>query len=88
MILDTPESIHMFCLLSMKGRLKLEIKGFKFRGRTTYSIIKQRFGFRGNRAKVLKQLEAHIDDMARPVPSHCVHRLNHRGMAQPDPRRS
>ena len=60
-VCDTPESIEMFCLLSMRGRLRLEIIGLKFRGRTTYSIIKEKFGFRGSKAKVLKLLEEHIN---------------------------
>ena len=54
-ICDTPEKISVFRLLSIKGRLSLELSGMKFRGRSTFSIVKQEFGFKGNKQRVYDQ---------------------------------
>jgi len=40
----------------------LEIAGMKRRGRSAYSIIKEEFGFKGNKQRVLKQLETKLDE--------------------------
>jgi uncharacterized protein (DUF2141 family) len=46
----------------MAAGLKLEIKGIRSsRGRTCYALAKSEFGFKGNKTKVLEQLEAHIE---------------------------
>ena len=60
-VADTPDKINMFRLLSLKGALKLEMVGMKRRGRSAYAIIKDEFGFKGNREKVLNQLQEHIE---------------------------
>ena len=60
-IADTPDKINMSRLLSLKGALKLEMVGMKRRGRSAYAIIKDEFGFKGNREKVLNQLQEHIE---------------------------
>ena len=44
-------------VLALKGMLKLETKGLTRRGRSAYSIVKSEFGFRGNKEKVLAQLD-------------------------------
>lgn len=54
-IADTPDKIDAVRLLSMKGRLKLEVAGMKFRGRSTYSIIKSEFNLKGTKQRVLDQ---------------------------------
>ena len=59
--LDTPEAINAYRLCALRGALKLEILGMTRRGQSAYSIIKQEFGFKGNRQKVLEQLQAKID---------------------------
>jgi hypothetical protein len=61
-VFDTPEQIAFFQLAAMKGRLKLEVKGLKFRGRSTYSIAKERYGLKGSRESVLAQLEAMVEE--------------------------
>ncbi len=61
LVVSDPEGIELYSLLAMKHRLKLEMLGLKFRGRTTYSIIKERFLFKGNKASVLEQLQMLID---------------------------
>jgi len=56
----------MFRLLSLKGRLKLEINpGIRFR-QSTYAAIKRQFGFKGNRKSVLAQLETYIETLMPP----------------------
>jgi hypothetical protein len=56
----TGEHIQVARLLALKGRLKLEIVGLKSRGRSTSTILKQEFGWKGNKQKLLTQLEGHI----------------------------
>jgi len=46
----------------MRGALKLELKGFHRRGRSIYSVVKQEFGFKGNKQKVLDQFELYIKE--------------------------
>ncbi len=53
----TSQDIQAWRLRTLRGALKLEILGMKRRGRSAYSIIKEEFGFKGNKAKVLEQVE-------------------------------
>jgi len=62
-VCDTPESINMFRLLSLRGRLQLEIRtGMKFRI-PTGPAVKKMFGLpKGCRlTTALKALEAEIE---------------------------
>ena len=55
---DGAESISLFRLITMVQGLKLECKVLRLtRGRTCYAIAKAEFGFKGNKQKVLEQLE-------------------------------
>ena len=60
---DSPDQIALFRLKSLRGALKLEILGIKRNGRSVYSIVKEEFGFKGNKQKVLKQLELKIEEI-------------------------
>jgi hypothetical protein len=62
MVYDSAEQIAMFRMKALRGALKLEILGMKRRGRSVYSIVKEEFGFKGGKAKVLKQLESKIEE--------------------------
>jgi len=62
-VLDTPEDINMFRMLSLKGALGLEVKGMKRRGRSAYSIVKEEFGLKGNKQRVLEQFTAIVEKM-------------------------
>ena len=62
-VLDTPEDINMFRMLSLKGALGLEVKGMKRRGRSAYSIVKEEFGLKGNKQRVLEQFTAIVEQM-------------------------
>ena len=62
-MLDTPEQIQGARLLMLRQGLTLETKGLRLtRGRTAYSIIKEEFGFKGNKIKVLEQFEEMLED--------------------------
>jgi|TARA_R110000824_G_scaffold199750_1_gene383735 hypothetical protein len=59
----TGDHIPFYRLLVMRKGLQLEIKGIRMsRGRTCYALAKSEFGFKGNRDRVLAQLEDHIAD--------------------------
>ena len=62
-ILDTPEQIDLFRLLSLRSALKLECLGMSRRGQSVYSIVKAEYGPKGNKKSVLKQLEQIIEDI-------------------------
>ena len=55
--------VDTFRLLALRGALRLEIKGLKRRGRSVYSIIKEEFGFKGNKEKVLSQMNQLIKEV-------------------------
>ena len=57
-VLDIPEDINAGRILALKGALKIEVHtGLRRRGQSAYSIVKEEFGFKGNKARVLSQLE-------------------------------
>jgi anion-transporting ArsA/GET3 family ATPase len=66
-VFDTPEAINTFRLLALRGALKLEMAGMTKRGQSAYSIIKQEFGFKGSREKVLQQLNEYVDELKELV---------------------
>lgn len=56
--LDTPEKIQMARYLTMRSGLKLEIQGLRLsRGVNCYKMIKDTFGLKGSKQKVLEQFE-------------------------------
>ena len=57
-MLDTPEQIQMARYLTMRSGLQLEVKGMRLtRGLSCYKMIKDTFGLKGNKQKVLDQFE-------------------------------
>ena len=54
---------NIYRMVTLSKALKLEIKGMKRRGRSVYAIIKDEFGFKGGKQKVLDQLEDHIKSL-------------------------
>lgn len=50
------------------GALKLEVAGMKRRGRSAYAIVKDEFGLRGNKRRVLEQLQDIKDRLNEPYP--------------------
>jgi hypothetical protein len=69
-VCDTPDSIRFFSLLSMRGRLKMEMRGLRFkpvRGMTTATAVKKMFGLPKScrNAKALARLEEEIEAMKK-----------------------
>ena len=50
------------------GALKLEVAGMKRRGRSVYAIVKDEFGLRGNKKRVLEQLQDTKERLNEPYP--------------------
>jgi len=63
MIADTPYKIDLLTLLYLRRNLKLEVVGLKGRGRAAYSVLKQELGIKGNKQKVLDQVNQMIQSM-------------------------
>ena len=58
----TGEHTRLFALISLKQAIVLEGKGLKMsRGVSAMSLAKRRYGLKGNREKVLAQVQAMID---------------------------
>lgn len=60
------ENIAKVRVLALKGALNMELRGLKRRGQSAYSIIKQEFGFKGNKQRVYDQLVAYCNEHIFP----------------------
>jgi len=61
MVITNPQDIARYRLLTLRTGLKLEIRGLRVsKGRSCYAIIKQEFGFKGDKASVLEQFEKYL----------------------------
>jgi len=60
MIIDNPNHIELFRLLTIKAALSLEIAGLTGRGKSAYSLAKKEFGLKGNKQKVFDQVNAMV----------------------------
>jgi len=65
-VITGEDNIKNARILTLRSALKLEVKGMKRRGRSVYSIVKQEFGFRGNKQRVLEQLNEYIAENILP----------------------
>ena len=64
MIIDNPSHIELYQMMVQKQALKLEIYGMKLsRGRTVYSLIKEMYGLKGSKQRVLEQFTKIIEDI-------------------------
>ena len=55
-VYDTPEAINAYRNRVLLRGLQAEVRGMKLtRGRSCYSVIKEQFGLKGNKQKVLDQ---------------------------------
>jgi hypothetical protein len=71
-VFDTPEAINAFRMLSVHGRLKLEMKGLRFRI-NTFSFVRRELGLpsRTPRTKVLAAWEQKMDELG--IKYHAAH---------------
>ena len=61
-VMMTGQHIPLFRLMTLRNGLTMEVVGMRMsRGRTCYAIAKAEFGFKGNKAKVLEQLDAYVE---------------------------
>ena len=63
MMITGERNIALWRLLTMKAALKLEVAGMRHSHGSVYALVKREFGFKGNKARVLEQLTAHIDNI-------------------------
>jgi hypothetical protein len=54
-LIDTPEKLQAYRLLTLKSMLKLEVLGMKKAGKSAYSIVKEEFGLKGSKQSVFNQ---------------------------------
>jgi hypothetical protein len=55
-VINRPEQIEAFRLLTLRQALMLEMKGMRRTGKSAYSILRE-MGYTGTRAEVLEQLD-------------------------------
>ena len=60
------DNVDRFRVLTLRGALRLEVVGLSRRGRSVYSIVKEEFGFKGNKQSVLDQLNEWIENNILP----------------------
>ena len=65
MIADTPYKIDLLTLLYLRRNLRLEVVGLKGRGRSAYSVLKEELGIKGNKQKVLDQVNQMIQAITK-----------------------
>lgn len=53
MVLDTPDAIHAYSLISLRSMLRLEAAGMKRKGQSALSIVKQRTGLKARTAAAM-----------------------------------
>jgi hypothetical protein len=82
MVITGTSQIMMTRALSMKHALRLEVRsGLKVSNKfNVYKLVKEEFGFKGSKQKVLEQLEAYIDKKLKRIyvppedgKPHCVY---------------
>lgn len=57
-IIDTPEGINAYHILSMVYAIKLESLGMKNSRGSVYALAKRKYNLKGNRESVMAQLRA------------------------------
>ena len=63
MINERPEHIELYRMITQRQALKLEIYGMKRRGRSAYALIKEIYGLKGSKQRVLEQFTKIIEDI-------------------------
>jgi hypothetical protein len=56
-----PNQIALFQLLAQKSAFRLELAGMKGRGRSMHIMIKEKYGFKGNRQAVYTQFCEYVE---------------------------
>ena len=64
-VANKPHEIEWVRLLYLRYGLRMEVVGLKSRGRSAYSIAKEELGIKGNKQKVLEQVNEMIQSVKR-----------------------
>jgi hypothetical protein len=65
----TGTGIELYRLMALLSALKLEEKGLKLsRGRSALQVAKKQYGLKGNRASIIEQVQAMVDELNPKVP--------------------
>lgn len=66
MIIQTKNEFDIFRILQLRAALRLECAGMRHSsGRSVCPIVKQLFGFKGNKQSILDQLCQHIENLKK-----------------------
>lgn len=71
-VISGKQNVDRARLLILRSALKLEVQGLKHSRGSIYAQVKREFGFKGNKQKVLDQLNTLIDEtvLAEETPIH------------------
>ena len=74
MVITGKENIAKVRLISLRGALRLELRGMKRRGRSAYAIIKEEFNLKGNKQKVYDQFDKIVEEKLNinTVENNCI----------------
>ena len=64
-VANKPHEIEWTKLLYIRYGLRMEVEGLKSRGRSAYSIAKEELGIKGNKQKVLDQVNEMIQSIKK-----------------------
>jgi hypothetical protein len=68
MIIETQEHFDIFRILQLRAALRLECAGMKHSsGRSVCPIVKQLFGWKGNKQSILEKLCQHIEKLKQEM---------------------
>lgn len=59
-VIDGEDKVRLTRILALRSACKLELLGMTRRGRSATAIVRQEFGFKGSKQKVLDQLNEWI----------------------------
>lgn len=64
MSIITGDDTILFSIIALESALRLEVKGMKMSsGRSVYSIVKDRYGLKGNKQRVLEQFNEIVNGL-------------------------
>ena len=64
MSIITGDDTILFSIIALESALRLEVKGMKMsNGRTAYSIVKDRYGLKGSKQRVLEQFNQIVNEL-------------------------
>ena len=60
----TGDDTILFSIIALESALRLEVKGMKMSmGRSAYSIVKDRYGLKGSKQRVLEQFNQIVNEL-------------------------